>query len=211
MEGYMKKILVFLCVVVIGLVFYGCMPKRDVSKFEYLRNPAISEQPAQRVIVSEVLGDPNNTGKSAIKALFMTYFQLKGKVKTMPMAISPRARWPKGFDVPKDQWVAMWALPVPDSVTELPSPKKDMPVVRLDTWQYGTTAEILHVGSYSEETPAIEKLKKFITDNGYIISGDHEEEYLIGPGMFSKGDPKKYYTIIRYSVQKAPVVNKKGK
>ena len=33
--------------------------------------------------------------------------------------------------------------------------------------------------------------------------GEHEEEYLRGPGMFSKGDPEKYLTIIRYRVKKA--------
>jgi hypothetical protein len=36
-----------------------------------------------------------------------------------------------------------------------------------------------------------------------IIVGEHEEEYVRGPGMFSRGDPEKYLTIIRYRVKKA--------
>ncbi|MDP2984459.1 MAG: GyrI-like domain-containing protein [Candidatus Latescibacter sp.] len=64
-------------------------------------------------------------------------------------------------------------------------------------------AEILHIGPYDREEPAITRLTAFIKDKGYSIVGDHEEEYLKGPGMFSKGNPEKYYTIIRYRVEKA--------
>jgi effector-binding domain-containing protein len=64
-------------------------------------------------------------------------------------------------------------------------------------------AEILHIGPYDREEPDIARLTGFIKDNGYSIIGDHEEEYLKGPGMFSKGNPEKYYTIIRYRVKKA--------
>ena len=47
-----------------------------------------------------------------------------------------------------------------------------------------------------DATPTIEKIKTFISERGYEINGDHEEEYLKGPGMFFKGNPKKYRTII---------------
>ena len=50
--------------------------------------------------------------------------------------------------------------------------------------------------------PTVEKLKSFVATNGYEIAGDHEEEYLKGPGMFSKGNPDEYYTILRYQVRK---------
>ena len=53
-----------------------------------------------------------------------------------------------------------------------------------------------------DETPTIEKLKAFINERGYEISGDHEEEYLKGPGMFFKGNLNKYRTIIRYELVK---------
>lgn len=74
--------------------------------------------------------------------------------------------------------------------------------VKLTKWEYGTIAEILHTGPYSSETPTIERLKKFIKDSGYEIIGDHEEEYIKGPGLFPS-NPKDYYTIIRYRIKKA--------
>ncbi|MBN1596352.1 GyrI-like domain-containing protein, partial [candidate division FCPU426 bacterium] len=95
------------------------------------------------------------------------------------------------------------AIPVPAGTASLPDFKAGgkMPA-RLATWSYGEVAEILHIGPYDKELPAIDKLEQFIKDQGYMIVGEHEEEYLRGPGMpFSK--PEKYYTIIRFRVKKA--------
>jgi hypothetical protein len=64
------------------------------------------------------------------------------------------------------------------------------------------TAEILHVGPYSEEDADIAALKSFIARNGFAIRGSHEEVYLLGPGMLFKGHPRKYRTLIRYTVER---------
>jgi effector-binding domain-containing protein len=64
-------------------------------------------------------------------------------------------------------------------------------------------AEILHVGSYSSEEPDIRRLHAFVESKGYRVIGDHEEEYVKGPGMFFAGDPDKYLTIIRVRIEKA--------
>jgi hypothetical protein len=73
----------------------------------------------------------------------------------------------------------------------------------LATWEYGEVAEMLHLGPYDQEQPATQRLMDFINAQGYTIAGEHEEEYLKGPTMFSKGDPEKYATIIRYRVKKS--------
>jgi hypothetical protein len=94
-------------------------------------------------------------------------------------------------------------MPVSDSVMELPEKiREEYPKLRLETWEYGMTAEILHIGSYLSEPPTVAKLHELIAEEGYEISGPHEEEYLKGPGMFGAGNPDKYYTIIRYPVAK---------
>jgi effector-binding domain-containing protein len=64
-------------------------------------------------------------------------------------------------------------------------------------------AEILHVGPYRTEQPDIERLLQFISANGYRAVGEHEEEYVKGPGMLFAGDPEQYLTIIRLRVEKA--------
>jgi len=87
------------------------------------------------------------------------------------------------------------APPVPDDTMELPQKVPGI-TVNLETWQYGTVAQVLYLGPYSEETPTIEKMTRFIADSGYEIIGVHEEEYL------SKPDADIPKTIIRYEVRK---------
>ncbi len=153
------------------------------------------------MLIYEAEGDPNETVGEAFGALFSTFFKLKKKHGLEMKA--PIARWPKSPDTPKEQWLGIYGLQINDSVMEIPAKiLEEYPRLKLETWQYGEVAEILHVGSYASENPTVAKLHQFITDSGYEISGLHEEEYLKGPGMFSKGNPDKYYTIIRYPVHK---------
>ena len=86
-------------------------------------------------------------------------------------------------------------LPVPIDTASLPQKVAEVEVV-METWSYGTIAQILHIGAYDQETLNIERLQRYIKDNGYEISGDHEEEYLTSP------DAKVVKTIIRYPVRK---------
>ena len=88
-------------------------------------------------------------------------------------------------------------LPVPDDVTSLPQ-KEPATEVQLETWAYGTVAQILHLGSYDQEDESVARLQKFIEESGYAIDGVHEEEYLSSP---SAKVPK---TIIRYEVSHKP-------
>ncbi len=72
-------------------------------------------------------------------------------------------------------------MPVPEGTTVLPTVKLEPGITaRLDTWEYGEVAEILHIGPYDREEPTIARLTAFIRDKGYSIIGDHEEEYLKG-------------------------------
>ncbi|OGS45305.1 MAG: hypothetical protein A2539_08720 [Elusimicrobia bacterium RIFOXYD2_FULL_34_15] len=158
--------------------------------------------PSQKMLVVEIKGDPNNTGKLAISELYKTLFILKKTYKEIKMA-APRSRWPKSFNIPKEEWVGLYGIPVSDTVEKLPEQKGNQKSqVKIAVWEYGEVAEILHIGPYSEENSTVEILQKFIKDKGYKIIGDHEEDYIKGPGMIFKGNPKKYYTIIRYRVKK---------
>jgi hypothetical protein len=199
----MKKIILSVLVAVIigaialALLLMLTMKGPDLSKYQYLKDPQISDLPDQKMLVVEARGDPNAVGNKAFSLLFKAYFKT---VKGGKMQ-APRVRWPEDLGSPKSEWTGLYALPVPETVAKLPDLKLEEGLkLYLDNWEYGTIAEILHIGPYAEETPTIERLKKFIEDNGYQIAGPHEEEYLKGPGMFGPGDPEKYQTIIRYRV-----------
>lgn len=190
-------------IIIAGVWFAFMCGGPDLKKYEYLKEPQISSMPAQKMLAVEAKGDPNIIGKEVFSALYKTYYSLKGKVKDLKWNVAPRARWSKDFDPNKEEWVGIYGIPVPDSVDSIPEQKaEDKVKVQLTTWEYGDVAEILHIGPYSEEAPTIEKLHNFIKDKGFKIIGDHEEDYIKGPGMFGKGNPKKYYTIIRYRISK---------
>ncbi|NIM89776.1 MAG: hypothetical protein GTO17_02385 [Candidatus Aminicenantes bacterium] len=178
-----------LCVLALAFV---AAEAQDLSKYEHLKEPQINKMPRQNMLVVEAKGDPNVVAQEAFSLLFRTFFSLKG-VQMSP----PRGRWLNVFTDPKEEWVGLYGLPLPESITELPP---EVEGARIEYWEYGEVAEILHIGSYSEETPTIEKLHKFIKEKSYKIAGPHEEIYLKGPGMAS--DPSEYWTIIRYQVKK---------
>jgi hypothetical protein len=175
----------------------------SARQFAYLRDPQVRILPDLKVLQVEAKGDPGVVGGQAFGLLFKTYFRLKGVPKG-PRQPAPRARWPLPLDTPKGAWIGRYAIPVPESIDALPSQGDDTSGlhVELTTWEYGTVAEVLHVGPYDREEPTVARLTQFIKDCHYEIIGDHEEEYLRGPGMFGKGNPDKYLTIIRYRVKK---------
>ncbi|MBI5527219.1 MAG: hypothetical protein HY897_12865 [Deltaproteobacteria bacterium] len=190
-------------VAVLGVAVFFFLRGPDLSAYERFREAAVIAMSAQKMLVVEAAGSPEAVGGKAIKLLFGTYFKLDG-VSKGPGMPAPRARWPKGLNTPKEQWVGRYAMPVSDSLGALPKVDAEPGLsVKLDTWNYGEVVQILHVGPYDKETPTIERLQAFIKSKGLEIAGDHEEEYLRGPTMFGKGNPEKYYTLIRYNVRQA--------
>ena len=161
--------------------------------------PEIVEMAHRKMAVVTSRGDPNEVAQTVFKPLYGSVFTLKFDLKKKGLESfkvePPRARWPDAHLVPKDQWTAHWAIPIPEDTTELPKKVPDVEV-KIETWDYGTVAQILHLGPYSEEGPTVAILHKFIADNGCEIAGCHEEEYL------SRPTAKVVKTIIRYQVRR---------
>lgn len=180
--------------------FSNCMSGPNLKDYEPLKSPRITAKQAQKVLTIEITGDPDKTAGIAFGRLFKTKYKLKNDSLKESW---PKARWPKSFETPRNEYLGIFAVPVSNEVNSLPEGMNNPdPKVTLTTWEYGEVAEILHIGSYDEENPTINKLKKFIETSGYEISGMHEEEYLKGPGMLFEGDEDDYQTIIRYPVKK---------
>jgi hypothetical protein len=171
----------------------------DVNQFDNLKETKISTKQNQKMLVVEAKGDPNIMGGQAFGLLFQLYYRLNETPK--PLKDFPRARWPQSLQDPKVEWTGLYALPVPETVTQLP-PHQDPNGLKasLETWEYGQVAEILYLGSYKTEQPTLERLKKFVIDQGYTIIGGHEEEYIKGPETGE--NPENYVTILRYRVKK---------
>ena len=171
------------------------MAPRKSSKTD----PQIVEMPAQKMAVVYGKGRPDEVFAEVFPALFGSVYTLKFALKKKGLPTfkvsAPRSRYPDGLLVPMEQWTIITGIPVPEDTTSLPQ-KVPSVEVKLETWEYGTVAQILHLGGYDQEQPTVERLQKFVEDDGYQIVGVHEEEYLTKP------DAKVVKTIIRYQVRK---------
>ncbi len=161
--------------------------------------PQILEMPSQKMAVVRGKGAPDKVFPEFMPALYGSVYTLKFDLKKKGLPTFKvsglRARYPDAHLVPKEEWIHIIGLPIPEDTTSLPQ-KVPGVEIKIETWEYGTVAQILHLGPYDQEEATINRLQRFIEDSGYEIAGMHEEEYLTTP------DAKVPKTIIRYLVRK---------
>lgn len=174
------------------------------TAYEQLAEPRIVERADERVLEVRAVGDPNEIGSAAFGLLFQLYFSSGAATGFAPPVA--RARWQEGLDeIPRSEWIGRYALVIPEAVESLPEhTPPDGVTASITTWEYGTIAEILHIGRYDQERPTIERLKTFVAAEGYETIGGHEEEYVVGPTMAGPGNPDEYRTVLRYRVRPDP-------
>ena len=160
--------------------------------------PKVLEMPAQKMAVVEGRGTPVKLFGELAPALYRTVYALEAELKKGGgkfKAGALRARYPEISQDPND-WRIVIGTPVPDDVTSLPQVVPEVGV-RLEVWNYGTVAQIMHRGPYDAVEAAMTRLQDFVARSGYLISGPYEEEYLSGP------EAKVPRTIVRFEVTRA--------
>jgi len=110
----------------------------------------------------------------------------------------------------KNEWQWTIMILMPDQVTsasldgakEKLKLKKDLPNLEkayLKIYKEGKSAQIMHIGPYSNEGPNIKKLHNFFQQQGYTFNGKHHEIYISDP---RRCKPEKMKTIIRQPIKK---------
>ncbi|MBP1992313.1 GyrI-like domain-containing protein [Paenibacillus eucommiae] len=113
------------------------------------------------------------------------------------------------MDRSKEDWAWTLLIMQPDVVTpELfmtvwndTVKKKALPLLDQVKWtsiEEGLSAQIMHIGPYTEEGTAVEKLDSLMEKEGLEKNGKHHEIYLSDP---RKAAPDKLRTIIRQPVR----------
>lgn len=199
------------------------MEKLDFKKqFKYLynasaKNAEFVEVPQMNFLMVDGEGNPN-TAKSfgdAIEALYPVAYTLKFMVKkgatAMDYGVLPLEGLWWADDMSsftsgnKDvwKWTLMIMQPefitsamVAEAIQEVAKKKKpaSLPLVRFETFKEGKAAQIMHIGSYADEGPTVQKLHDFIIENGCELTGKHHEIYLGDP---RKSAPERLKTIVR--------------
>lgn len=109
----------------------------------------------------------------------------------------------------KSQWHWTMMLMVPDWIdqdmfehavaqTAAKGAPKRLHGIRLSILSEGRCVQTLHIGSYDDEGPVLERMHhEFIPEQGYTLHGKHHEIYLSDP---RKVAPEKLRTILRQPV-----------
>jgi len=162
-------------------------------------DPEIIEMPSRKMAVVSGKGTPQEVFGRLMPGLYKTLYTLKFDLKKKGgpsfKVGAACARYLDANLVDKEDWSINIGIPVPEDITGLPG-KPAGAEINLETWEYGSVAQILHIGPYDQETSDIKLLLKHIADSGYEVIGVHEEEYLTTPKA------KVMKTIIRYPVRK---------
>jgi len=202
------------------------MSKLDLKlNFRHLYSPSAKQpqivtiQPLSYLMV-DGQGDPNTSAEyvQAIEILYSLSYTMKFTIKKSPSGVDYGVMPLEGLwwsdDMNdflagnKDRWKWTAMILQPDFITSAMvaetclevEKKKGLPArekARLETFDEGLCAQIMHIGSYSEERPTIEKLHQYIADTGHKPRGLHHEIYLSDP---RRADPAKLKTIIRQPI-----------
>ena len=186
------------------------------------KKPNIIDVPKGKFLTITGRGAPAGSDyQAALNALYSVAYTLKFKCKFegkdfRVMALESLWWWddPTIFSIknapPKDEWNWKSMMRQPDFIThemvdavkqEVKEKKgiEEVGKIVLETFHEGLSAQIMHIGPYSEEEPTIQKLHSFIEENGYKMRGLHHEIYLSDP---RRAKPERWKTIIRQPVEK---------
>ena len=183
----------------------------------------VVDVPQLSYLMLDGAGDPNAPAFArAVEALYGVAYAIKFARKKKGLApdyaVMPlEGLWSVAggafaWDAPKSDW--RWTLliaqpsfvsvaDVSEAVCALECKLDDaalLPLVRLEDFAEGASAQTLHVGPYAAERPTVEALMGFARDQGYTPGGRHHEIYLSDP---RRTEPAKLKTILRQPLHRA--------
>lgn len=199
------------------------MAKIDLKKeLQHLYKPSakavsVVDVPSMNFLMIDGSGDPNTSQEyaEAVEAVYALSYTLKFKIKkgktSIDYAVMPLEGLWWADDMSqfntnnKEAWDWTMMVMQPEFVTAemftgaLPEVEKKKKLaalsrVRFEPYHEGITAQIMYIGSYSEEAPTVAKLHDFISQGGHKLRGKHHEIYLGDP---RKTAPAKLKTVIR--------------
>ncbi len=204
--------------------------KMEKDLYQPGAKPAIIEVPEMTFIMIDGHGDPNTS--EAYQTALEVLYGLAYAVKMSKMGgrqpkgyydfvVPPlEGLWSTDTGVVESGitdksafcWTSMIRMPefvTPEVIEEAKvnllkkKPSLDLSTVRLEVFNEGLCAQVMHTGSYDNEPATILALKTFVADSGYRIdlsdTRKHHELYLNDP---RKTSPEKLKTIIRYPIIK---------
>jgi len=204
-------------------------PKKTIDAYRAKTGEfRVLDVPPMQYLMIDGAGDPNTSPAyaDAVAALFPIAYTLKFASReqlgidtvVMPLEGLWHAPDMESFTSRRDKSAWLWTLMIliPDHVTpamfasavdtveaKLTAKKQSsssLRSVRLETLAEGLCVQTLHVGSYDDEAPVLERLHHgFIPESGLRMTGLHHEVYL---SDVRRVDASKLRTILRQPVER---------
>ena len=204
------------------------MRKVDFKKeLKHLYQPSaqvvsVVSVPAMNFLMIDGQGDPNGSQAyaSAVAALFSVSYGLKFRVKKSELQVDYGVMPLEGLWWADDmtrfsvhdrtdwQWTMMIMQPefilsemVAEAVSETYKKKPELDALaalRFERFAEGEAAQLLHLGPFSEEGPAVEHLHAYVNANG-ALSGRHHEIYL---SDITRAAAANWKTVIRQPLER---------
>lgn len=198
--------------------------KRELACYRAKRDtPQLVEVPDMRYLMVDGRGDPNSpAGADAISTLFPIAYALKFASRrelgrdhvVMPLE---GLWWADDMDTftthrDKNRWSWTLMIMIPDWITgemvdaavgrvaaKARPPRLDD--VRTETLSEGLCVQALHIGSYDDEGPLLERMHTgFVPEHDLVMTGRHHEVYLSDS---RRVPPERLRTILRQPVRRA--------
>jgi hypothetical protein len=189
------------------------------AEYRLARKPALLTVGAGRYLAVEGRGPPGGAAfQAAIGSLYGVAFTLKFALKKVgrDFKVAPlEALWWGGdpgrplVDEPHATWHWKLLIRVPDHVgprelaqAQASLAEKGRPAgsVRLERLREGRCVQMLHVGPYDSERPALEAMVRAARAEGCRVSGPHHEIYFSDP---RRVPPARLRTLLRFPVAPA--------
>jgi hypothetical protein len=182
------------------------------------KEATIVTAPPLKYLMFNGFGDPdaNPDFQAGVEALYTASYTLKFMLKKeqgLDYVVPPlEGLWwmlLADFDLDRrDDWRWTLMIPQPEEVTQalldqtVVAAKKQKPLpalekLRLEIYDEGRAAQILHVGPYRAEMATIDRLHAFIKEQGFHLCGKHHEIYMSDPRRTA---PEKFKTILRQPI-----------
>jgi len=165
-------------------------------------------------------GDPNGAEsyKHAVEALFSLSYTIKFTSKRMlgkDYAVMPleglwyaddmdvfvtrdKSRFKWTMMIMQPEWITQEMVDEAKIAVEKKKGITNLAEVSLKTLNEGKSAQLLHIGSYDDESPKLAYLhNEYMPQNGLKFNGNHHEIYIGDP---RKTSPEKLKTVLRQPV-----------
>ena len=207
------------------------MKKKYKAAYTAKTDPAFVDVPPFNCLMVDGEGDPSLEPwfQKAVEALYAASytlkFQLKEKSPHKDYVVMPLEGlwWSEDMDAylhpgRRGEWKWTLFMVQPDHASDgsvakaldAAKAKKNNPALdhlRFTLFAEGHSAQLLHVGPYDQEGPAVGRLHAFIAESGFTPLGKHHEVYLSDPRRTA---PEKLKTILRQPVRRpcAQMINR---